>query len=373
MRVLAIRSDPVDLAPDGGVKFQALIYIPDGGAAVTFDWSWCVQLGALTNGLSCSFTPSTLASDLAPDGGLTLTDDLGSDPTVSLAYPGTVDELSSLCVGSARADAGSDAGSDDGGQSGSSTGDGGSIRLVCSDSFSVEVILAVDAGPTLRAYRTLNVILDSQSSINTNPTIAGLTFTDLDSGATVSQGGTLVYGRPYSLTVSVPPDASDVYTQVLPNFGQSGGADGGDGGDVDAGVVTDAGLAGLDGGPALDGGFALDGGPGGFMDGGPGADGGPSADADGGRGQPSNQRLESLSLAWYAEQGTFDAATTNLQSSGLADDGGDGRDWSPLLSNLWTAPAGSGAGHAVQFILVLRDDRNGVSWLVQTYNLGDAP
>lgn len=62
-----------------------------------------------------------------------------------------------------------------------------------------------------------------------------------------------------------------------------------------------------------------------------------------------DERREAISVAWYATDGTFDAART-----GRADD-----DLEPSSSNAWTAPT---EPSDVLLWVVLRDDRGGVSW-----------
>jgi hypothetical protein len=315
LRVLAIRSEPVDLAPDGSVTFQVLVYEPDGGPPVAYDWSWCANLGTVSADYACAVTPSQLAASLWPDGGVTLTDDLGSTPEATLVYPGTPQQLAAVCSRVLAFDAGSDGGgAPDAGTDGG--GDGGAAFL-CNGSFSVDVILDLDAGAPLQSFRALTILLDVPTLVNTNPSILGVSLAEADSGSSVPAGQALTYGETYALTASIPESASDEYMANMPGFG----------------------------------GFGFDG------------------------GGDVGLRLESLSIAWYAQVGTFGATTTSLPDGTLLPDGGDGRNWAPLESNTWTAPAASGGGtpQQVTFIWVIRDNRNGVGWLEQSYSLGGAP
>jgi hypothetical protein len=82
---------------------------------------------------------------------------------------------------------------------------------------------------------------------------------------------------------------------------------------------------------------------------------------------PPGQRLERLTASWFADRGRVDADRT-VFIDGV----------SPLEQtsrNRWTAPDAQSwpADNRVQFMLVLRDDRGGVGWLVRQVLLERGP
>jgi hypothetical protein len=354
---LAIRSEPVELAPDGGVSLDALVYDPDPSAAVAYSWSWCALLGGADTNYACAMTSEALSSALDPDGGVVINYALGSGSAAVFAYPVSPAVLRSVCAAQPifPSDAGDfDAGAADGGDADSGTDDGGfssTLRLPCAGSLNVEVLLTATAGGRqLQSYRTLSMLFTAPSQVNTNPGIDGLEFFASGSDAGLLDGDALQYGQTYALQALVPASASDSYTQGNP-AGQ--GAEDAGGADPDGGTNP------ADGGPGPDAGR-------------PRPDGGGPEDA--GSGQNGESRLEGLGLSWFVSAGTLGNATTNLPP-GLAGDGGlDSRDWTALEANTWTAPAspkGGGAGQ-VQFILVVRDTRAGVGWIRLTRSVSTA-
>jgi hypothetical protein len=82
---------------------------------------------------------------------------------------------------------------------------------------------------------------------------------------------------------------------------------------------------------------------------------------------PPGQRLERLTASWFADRGRV-AADRTVFIDGV----------SPLEQtsrNRWTAPDAQSwpADNRVQFMLVLRDDRGGVGWLVRQVLLERGP
>jgi len=310
VRVLAIRSTPPELSPDGSVTLDALVFVPGDGAAGE-DWTWCPSLGAAATNYACALSAATLASELDPDGGIQLDAGLGSGSSVSFVYPVDPTTLEALCRPSGGdTDGGDDAGTGDAGSGDGGVDDGGTGRLVCGQTLDVSVLLDVDAGwVAVQAFRSLTVNFSAPSDSNTNPTIAALAFAVADGGPALSDSDPLQWGVRYQLVALLPASASDSYS-----FG----------------------------------GFGMGGPP----------------DLDGGR---SFTLYEGLSLAWYATGGTFGAANSTLVPTGLGQDGGDdggsdgtdGRDWSSFETNTWTAASGSSP---VRFIVVVRDTRGGVGW-----------
>lgn len=336
-RVLALRAEPTELVPDGGVTLDALLYLPPGSPTPTWAWSWCP---ALDTSYACATTAAALTSTLDPDGGLGLALDfaLGSGATATFAYPASPSVLKQLACPqvSPATDAGTDGGSDAG-----ASDDGGALDagvVFCLNEFTVNVLLTVHVGTTdLRAMRQLTVLLDAPSApLNANPTILGLTVSP---GGLLPDGGT----RPdavYQLLADLADSASETFTQASPFSPQGGPPQ-----DLDAGVgPRDGGMP-----PRTDAGEPDAGEPdAGVTE----ADAG--LDSDGG----SRSQREGLSLAWYVDRGQLESADTTLRQGNAAET----RNWTALLENGWTAPDGGGAAN---FILVVRDTRGGIGWFVQ--------
>lgn len=82
---------------------------------------------------------------------------------------------------------------------------------------------------------------------------------------------------------------------------------------------------------------------------------------------PPGQRLERLTASWFANVGELDADRTAFieGKTSLAD----------ASANRWTAPAAADwpVDGRVEFVVVLRDDRGGVGWLVRHAILEQAP
>jgi hypothetical protein len=158
-RILAIRSQPVDLVPDASVALDALVWLPPGAIA-SYSWSWCAQIGNPGNGYACAVPASVVALAIDPDGGLSLDYDLGDAGSATLDWPVEPEKLLAFCA----ADAG--------------------IRLNCAgDALTIGVYLTVSAGGRdLVAFRQLSLRLRAPPSLDQNPTIEGLKPAASDGG-----------------------------------------------------------------------------------------------------------------------------------------------------------------------------------------------
>ena len=314
-RVLAIQSDPVDLVPDGSVTLQALLYLPPGAPAPTYQWSWCAAVGTT---LQCSVDAGRLTQILDQDGavvGVNIDYSLGSNAQAVFPYPVDPSILQSACVRvllEAGADTGEDAGEPtlEGDAGPPVVGTGG---LTCNGtSWTVYVLLTVGVGDvTLQATRSLTAYLAPPDAANTNPSIVGLSpFTDGGSG---SDAGPL----------ADPGDQADG-SVVEPAVGTEG----------DAGIVLAAQIP-------LTATDLYNVTPFGATEEGDASEGGV---------------YESLTLSWYVQGGLLEHATTTMPSIRL----GTPQDWGSLLVNQWAPPSVQGS---TSFILVVRDNRGGVGWL----------
>jgi hypothetical protein len=288
--------------------------------------------------------------------GVTINYDLGSSPTAVFSYPVAPALIQSVCLRRPGDDGGAindfldDAGFIDDAGAEDAEADGGPLHgLACTgDTWPVSILLTVTVGnTTLQAVRSLTVYLTPPTTpIDTNPTITGLLpFTGAaavgDGGVSANPGdeadgsvgdagvGTIDNGA-VTLAAQVPVADSELYVGRVPGSPGSFSLDAGL--DANSGCgADDAGEGGADDGGMEDGGCP------------------PS---------PSSEVYESLSLAWYVEQGQLAEATTSMPEVPF----GEPLDWSSLLVNRWTPPAQAGT---YQMILVVRDNRGGIGWLVQ--------
>jgi hypothetical protein len=374
-RILAIRSTPVDLVPGEAVTLDALVYAPPGSPQPTYQWSWCAALGAT---LQCAVSADQLGQLLDDDAsGTTVNYSLGGGAKALFVYPVSPTVIEEAC--DRRSAILLDAGfSDDGGLLDDDASSpvalleaGAPAGLTCSgDSWTVYVQLTVQVGgTTLQAVRNLTAYLDVPTETNSNPTIDGLlpfaTLASLSDGGALANAGDESDGAVLDagvggvtpsgvvLAAEIPESASEIYTtRAL----QDGGADLG-GGATSETPCEDAAPPEEDAGDA--GGSVVD----------ASTDASDDADDDAGAFAPlpsfgncSTNTAgvhESLTLAWYAGGGTLARATTTLLAARV----GAPQDWSSLLLNPWAPPSQAGT---TPIILVVRDNRGGVGWWVQS-------
>lgn len=338
-RILAIQSTPVDLVPDGAISLNALVYLPPGAPAPSYQWSWCAAVGTT---LQCSVDAGQLTQILDQDGSFDVNIDysIGLGAQALMSFPVAPSVLRAACGGSppdAGADAEADAGDaeEEAGATVLVEAGASALRLAgiaCNaTSWTIYVMLDVGVGNTsLQAVRSITVYLATPSSTNTNPTVVGLSpfaVAPTDAGA-LGNPGELADGSVIDAAIGaqgdagiwiaaqIPLSATDLYIPTTGTVPESDDAS------------DDA--AGLPPCPA---------------------------DAEAADGGCVPETYESLTLSWYVQGGLLQQATTTLPSVRL----GLPQDWNALLVNRWSPPSSAGS---TQFILVLRDNRGGVGWFV---------
>lgn len=324
-RILAIRAEPPALVPAKTVTLDALVYVPTGLPTPEYEWSWCASLGSTqqcsttADELAALLTEAATSADENDTEPVTVSYAIGTDSSESLAYPISPTLAQAVCD-AALPGAGGNGG--EGGAGGDSGDDG--PRLVCRrDTWTTYILLTVTVGEQkLLATRELAAYFEAPATLNENPSVLGLepfieelpALEAEDEYATADGAiGAYVDGA-LTIGAAVPESASELIEDTSP---------------PDAPPDSNGGA------PPVDE---------------------PSPDDSDDEEDPSEMH-EVLSLAWYVESGTFEAATTTLP---LADEGTE-RDWSALLLNQWS-PKQNGP---VEFILVIRDDRGGIGWLRQ--------
>jgi hypothetical protein len=342
-RVLGLRSEPVVLAPGGQVTLDALVYAPAGSPAATYSWSWCAEVDST---FECAMSAASLTSLFDPngDGGVSIDYALGSNATAIFSYPVDSAKIQALCdrelrIDDAGADADADASGDacdDAGDADASDASDASDEIVVDDagdvdagvvtgltcdstSWTVYVLLTVQVGSkTIQSVRELSLPFAAPTSVNTNPTLVGLApFSIVDASADATLGAVTddsgvgeVFDSGITIAAEIPANASDLYVGRI--FSPDSGTD------PDASTCA-----------RLD-----DGGDGGCA-----------------------TIYESLDFAWYVENGQLARSATTLPAVA----GGTAQDWNGALLNRWY-PSQSGT---YKIIVVVRDDRGGIGWLVQ--------
>jgi hypothetical protein len=154
LRVLAIRSEPVNPVEGASTTLESLVYTPGAAApASTYAWSWCPVLGFSADGYSCPFTDADVAM-LATQLGATeapppLAFSTDEKPTYKNVFPAAA--LAAIC------------------QNGF-----GDFKLDCANGYPIRVKVTVTNGTeSVVATSVVRLPIDATPS-NKNPIIDGV-------------------------------------------------------------------------------------------------------------------------------------------------------------------------------------------------------
>jgi hypothetical protein len=390
-RVLAIQAEPPQPRTGTATTLQALVYLPpvDGGADVTYSWSWCPLATNSNNAYACPITHDEFAQFYAAlDLGTAPAFDLGSSNatrTASFVNPFPAPLLASLCSGAINLYPGAT------GATGTSAIDGGA-KSICPDGglwgFPITIYLSIS--PTslgkLDAVYTVYLPTDDTVPGNLNPILGGIQAT----WDNAPDGGTL----------AVDAQPADVSPTAI---------------DADQPTV-DAGDA-VDGGDSVDGAAAAGGAPSVYV--------GPVKSSDGvllddyfSTTLPRDQRIrlhaelgpessealtdaqataadyannpelakngtrvlakrdtERLDLSWFTEAGDFGSDGEGGHRTGflgLPEDADS--PFSGATDNKWTLPKSEDyKDDKARLIVVVRDNRGGVAWTTGSASLEPKP
>ncbi len=191
-RLLAIASDPPAPATGETTTFSAVLYLPDGVAVDSYEWSWCPFAGGASDGYPCLVTEQ----ELEDYGGGAIdvpSFDLGSEATATFENTIPAPLLDVICAGTEEQPAVVD----------------------CFNGFPAQVKLVMRAGDTeITAIRRLRLRFDESQEANALPVIEGLDAVlasgqyDLDDAASVilPRGlGTVIHAH-------VPADSAEEFT-----------------------------------------------------------------------------------------------------------------------------------------------------------------
>ena len=170
-RVLALASDPPAPATGETTTFTPILYLPEGVAISSYEWSWCPFPGGASDGYPCMITEEELA-EFGPAAASVPAFDLGTDPTATLEN--TLDPLllGAICTGAP----------------------GQPPPVDCFMGFPAQIKLTItaDDGTEITTIRRLLLRFDSTHEANALPEITGLAAlidgseVDLDGSASVT-------------------------------------------------------------------------------------------------------------------------------------------------------------------------------------------
>ncbi len=310
LRVMALRSEPADLAPGESATLSALVYQPEN-APITYEWSWCPARGGSNDGYECAISEGELRAIWESlDTGVEFPGyGLGTEATADFTHVLSLEIKQAVCSAWA-----------------SSEGADESAALMCLMGLqpSVQLIVRSD-GEEIVALKDLH-LLDGGSKggdteqRNANPEVSTAITLALQIGGgsnnesgngpgrgsgdddgqqyeEIEAGSTLEGNKRYKITVGVDEDQAETF---LPEKRE-----------------------GL---------------------------------------EPPTERKESLFLTWFVTMGGAEQRTSFI----------DGHtDFKDLIDNHWELPHTPLENQAKLF-LVLRDERGGVGWTEHVFDVTEA-
>jgi hypothetical protein len=212
LRILGIQSDVPTPATGETANLAALVYMPPGTAAPTYDWSWCPFPGSANDGYACRVTEEMLA-DL-PGGGVP-SFNLGTAETAS--FTNSIDSglLTAACGGFLP---------------------GQPERLDCTNGFPIQVALTIDNG--VEAVKAVSTVrLRFTPTMTVDPPIYGL-----DSPNAIPRIDSLLAVFPdHSDDITDPPVATlprDVGIRLFAGVDKDAAVESYDGADKDGNPMT---------------------------------------------------------------------------------------------------------------------------------------
>lgn len=202
LRVLAIQSNPADIALGETATLSANIYEPDE-RDVSYEWSWCPSRSDGSGGFECNIEEEALAQawmSLGLDGDAP-SYDLGTDREAQFTHLVTPQLVLALC----QAIAGEDTLDEQ-------------AALACFTGLSASVKLTVRTSKEeVTAIRNLTLIASATSSAERNsnpPSGFNVTLRDKENDAAVRDGQALKAGHSYRVTADLDEAIAETFTPV---------------------------------------------------------------------------------------------------------------------------------------------------------------
>jgi hypothetical protein len=312
LRLLAIQAEPVNPALGAATRLTPLVYVPEG-ESVAYEWSWCPLPTNSENGFACPIDQAALDS-LAAAAGLSDVPPLalGSDETVPFRNPFPPALLASLCAG-------------DSGTTGLFMGQAGvgknSRTYSCSvATLPVQIMLTIRGSTTDTGVISLRLPIDESTPANQNPLLTGVSVIEPQPQRPLDEAGLVTVPRDTKVTLLAGLAPSQAETYLDWQLGPDGQYAKDSTGKEILGLVT-----------------------------------------------------ERLTVSWFAEGGGFENRTTSWSASVL-DEEGQPFPFQQAIENDWSTPETSDYGKAMSVVMVVvRDNRGGVTWTRGQARLEDAP
>lgn len=199
LRVLAVRSEPADLAFGETATLSALVSEPKD-RELHYEWSWCPSRADSTENFACNVSEAELArawkaQDLP---GSAPSYDLGTEPEATFAHLMAPELVASICQ--------------------SLVGDSElpELALACLDGLKASVKLTVQtSNAEVTVIKSLSLLMKDVAAAerNTNPELGfSLAASDKASGRAISSNGSLTAGHSYKLTAGLSEAAAQTFT-----------------------------------------------------------------------------------------------------------------------------------------------------------------
>jgi hypothetical protein len=191
-RVLAIASDPPAPATGETATFSAVLYLPDGIAVDSYEWSWCPFAGGASDGYPCLVTEEEL-EELGGGAIDVPSFDLGNEATAVFENTIPAPLLDAICTGTPDQPSPVD----------------------CFKGFPAQVKLVMRAGDTeITSIRRLRLRFDESHEANELPVIEGLDAVLASGEYDLDDSGSVILPRGMGTVIHahVPTDTADEYT-----------------------------------------------------------------------------------------------------------------------------------------------------------------
>jgi hypothetical protein len=310
-RLLAVQAEPPNPAFGQATRLRPLVYLP-AGQSVTYEWSWCPVPTSSDDGYRCPVDQAAV-DNLAAQTGLGIPPlALGNTETIEFTNPFPPALLASLCAGDSSSTNLFFA---------NTTADKGRRVFLCAPAtLPVQIMLTIRGGITESGALSLRLPIDESTPGNTNPVVSGINVLRPEALGLLDDMGSVLVPRDAKVGLRAEVDEAQSETYLDRQVGS------------DDDFVKDS-----------NGQLIL---------------------------APTRERLR---ITWFSEGGGFVDSATEW---GPGDRDSDGQPilFSSVLENDWSTPKSEDYPASSSLVLVVvRDNRGGVSWAQGRATLGGTP
>lgn len=310
-RLLAVQAEPPNPVFGQTTRLRPLVYLP-AGQSVTYEWSWCPVPTSSDDGYRCPVDQAAV-DNLAAQTGLVGIPPLalGNTETIEFTNPFPPSLLASLCAG--------DSSSTDL-FLGNTTADKGRVYVCAPATLPVQIMLTIRGSITESGALSLRLPTDESTPGNSNPAVSGINVLSPEASGVLDDAGSLLVPRDTKVRLRAEVDEAQSETYLDRQVGRNDD------------FVKDS-----------NGQLIL---------------------------APTRERLR---LTWFSEGGGFVDSATEW---GPGDSDSDGQPilFSSAIENDWSTPKIEDYAASSSLVLVVvRDNRGGVSWAQGLATLGGTP